>query len=57
VGFLGWVFLGECTQKNPPGFWVRTQVSEPWHSLIILVFSSERHGKIPVNYCKWGCIA
>jgi len=30
VGFLGWVFLGGCTQKNSPNFfWVRTQVSEP----------------------------
>ena len=26
--FLGWVFLGGCTQKNPPFFWVRTRVSE-----------------------------
>jgi len=27
--FWGCIFLGGCTQKNPPGFWVRTQVSEP----------------------------
>jgi len=32
--FWGVVFLGGCTQKNPPGFfWVCTRVSEPCQDL------------------------